>query len=1018
MKLIAKISNNINASKKPWFLIDGPRGAGKSSLLTDSVAPFKEIRPGFFSTADAVYIDPPSAVISAGDDGWGDFCRRAARYKFLQRRALDGLLIVVDVHELSTVDAVSVDRIAANLRSRADALAVSTGYDVPVYFIFNKIDLFDGFAEFFGDKGVAGRLRVLGALSDARGVSAACSPVTVFARHFREIRGELSDICVRRVISADNPGHYGKNGRLYRFLTGFELAEAPIAAFLTEFFRARGNGGARFCGFFFTSSKAGAVALSRKVVCEVIPKTPYRAKDVADGRWSCYLRRAGSYALTGLLWAAFVSLFVGGGLSDAAYIRGVQAELAAIFEGGAEAANQFAALEKLRSAREYLRGGFMRPWRLIFGTDAASGAVFRAYAGASERVVAQPAARYLEASVKRRITAQAGDLPASERMALYRELEAYLLLTGGNLVKGVNEDSAACRVGAAFKKMPGVEDEVIMANIRMTVKLAAEGRYKNIPADNAAVESARARLAAAPQAAAVYAAVMDRLARAHAPLPMAKITGGGVLLKHGRDVSDLYTRGGWENAVFPELVKASKEPFKADWVTGPPAAVSNEERLLSELASLYAEDLTRSWLEFIKNTYVSVQPSLPSLARDLDLLAAPDCETGRMLAAACSLATQPASDFSLSRVSANSASSIKGQVTGAVNKLRGGVAGVAYDIRDPFAEARSASFAHAEAFLKNGAFDAYRGALGKLAEKIRVCVDRNSYVPFITGGDDPLRECRVALDRAYASMPSRVSVSLRRILEPPLDIATAALTKAVVEEIEESWSAEVVNTYAGKLMNRYPFDKKGNDASWGDFEEFFKPQGGILWKYRDKNLSGVLERTSRGWEGAGRSIRLPLPLNDELPRFFNGAERIADSFFKKDGQPKRHEIIFRPIRSSSGEVVLLSGDKLFDFKTGQPATIGKQQGSEADEAIALRLTTADKAQEEMRLTGEWAAIRLFETGIVDKLGNDKYRIHWRLNVRGIYMANISATVQSNTEALFDKTLTDEFFVPKRVFRNN
>ncbi len=1028
--LLSGFSRRVNASEKPWFLVDGPQDSGKSSFLSGSGAPFEFVaqRDGqaglrFFFTEDAVYIDPPSGLVFASNDVWGAFCRCLARHKFLRRRAVDGLIIVVDIRELLSMDAVSIDRVAADLRARTDAMSSFTGYDAPVYIVFNKIDLLDGFTELLGDKGIAGRLPFLGAVlsgRDAKAADARTTPVTAFVGRFREICAELSDICARRVISAGERGYYDKTGRLYRFLTRFTLAEAPVAAFLAEFFRARGNGNARFCGFFFTSSGTGApaaVALSRKVVGEVIPKTPYRAKETSEGTLPYYLRKVASYTLTGMLWAALVSLFVVGGLRDAARIRGLQAELTAIFEGEAAAANQFAALEKMRLTHEYLRGKLRRPWRLIFGTDAVCAAVRRAYTAASERLIALPAARFMEASVNRRITeSRADELSASERAALYGELKAYLLLTDGNIVKGVNADSVANLIAPAFKDLSGAEADVVAANIRMTVKLALDGSYKNVPANAKTVEAARDKLAAAPQAAVVYASIMDKLAAARRPLPMSRITGGGGMLKHGRDVSGLYTRDGWENAVFPEFIKASKEPLKADWVTGPPTAVSSEDKLLSELTSLYTDDLTRRWLDFIRNTYVNVQPSLPLLARDLELFAAHDCELGRMLAAVCSLAVQQPADLSLP--SEKSAASVKGRVTGAVNKLRGAAATIGSDLRDPFTEAR-ASFAHVETFLKGGAFDAYQGGLGKLAAKIRECGDRNTYVAFITGGaDDPLKESRLALDRGYASMPAPVSASLKRVLESPLDVAATALTKAVIEEIEESWKAEVVNPYVNKSINRYPLDKKGNDASWSDFEEFFKPQSGILWKYCDKNLSGVVERTSRGWESVGRSVQLPLSVNDDVIRCLNGAERIANDFFKKDGAPKRHEIVFSPIKSSSGEVVLLSGDKVFDFKNGMPVTIGRQQGAETDEAVILRLTTADKAQEETRFTGEWALSRLFEAGKVDKLGNDKYRVNWRLNVRGIYTANITATVQSNTAALFDRGVIEGFVVPKQVFRGN
>jgi type VI protein secretion system component VasK len=1005
-------------------LVAGKSGAGKSSFLANSGANFEFVSrgdglPRLFFAARAVYIDASGALASAPEER-GAFRDLLPRRMFWRRRAFSGLLLVVDMPELLSMDAAAVSATAAELRSYADALALFTGYEVPAHIIFNKIDLLDGFGEFFGGGDAAGRVPFLGAVLDG----AEPSPQAAFSRCHRRICGELFDYCVWRVINADNPGHYDRNVPLYRFLTGFMLAESQITAFLAEFFRPRGREGVRFRGFFFASSgaaKRGAAApasrLSRKIVGDVIPEASTRVRELSEGTLPYYIRKAGAYTLIALVWAALAYVLFGGVLRDAAHVGALQSELAGILSGEATPASRFAALEKLRLSYEYLGGTLRRPGRLIFRTGGARAAVLRAYVAASERAVAERAARSVEASVKRLSAPRQGELSGPERQALYRELEAYLVLTGGNRVRGVSVDSIASRVASAFGKLPGVEGAVVRSNVYMAVKLAAGGNYKNIPADQNVVAAARERLAAAPQALTVYSSVMDRLTPSRRPLQFRQISGGGGMLRHGRDICDLYTRAGWENAVLPEFIKAARAPLKADWVTGHAAVAVNEERMLHELAALYADNLCRLWLDFVGNTSVNVPPNLPSLPGDLEALASRDSEVKRMLAAVCSLATQQPLDISLPRVSSKSASSIKGQASGAAGKLRGEAAVLRYDIPDPFAEARGV-FAPLEAFLNGGAFDAYQGGLGKLAEKARQCGGRGSYAPFIArGADDPLAECRLSLNRACASVPAAVSAPLKRLLEPPLDAAAAALTKAITDEIEESWNLEVVGPYRSKLAGRYPIDRNGNDLAWGDFEEFFKPRSGAIWRYCDKNFSGIVERTSRGWEGAGRAIALPLSLNDEVLRCLNAAERITENFFKNDGAPKRHEIIFYPIKSSSGEAALILGDKRSDFKNGLPVTVSRPHGSDADGTITVRLATADKAQEEMRFTGEWAVIRLFEAGKVDRMGNDRYRVNWKLNVRGIYTANISAVAQSNTAALFDRGVTEGFAVPGPVFRN-
>jgi type VI protein secretion system component VasK len=110
------------------------------------------------------------------------------------------------------------------------------------------------------------------------------------------------------------------------------------------------------------------------------------------------------------------------------------------------------------------------------------------------------------------------------------------------------------------------------------------------------------------------------------------------------------------------------------------------------------------------------------------------------------------------------------------------------------------------------------------------------------------------------------------------------------------------------------------------------------------------------------------------------------------------------------------GEKRLEFHGGQPIPTSRPQGGR-DEAIMLRLTTADRAQEELSFRGEWGMARLFNAGKIDRLSGDKYRINWRLNVRNIYTANITGTVQSNMEALFDESVTRGFAVPKSLFKD-
>ena len=178
-----------------------------------------------------------------------------------------------------------------------------------------------------------------------------------------------------------------------------------------------------------------------------------------------------------------------------------------------------------------------------------------------------------------------------------------------------------------------------------------------------------------------------------------------------------------------------------------------------------------------------------------------------------------------------------------------------------------------------------------------------------------------------------------------------------------------------------------------------------------------MERTPRGWENVSqRSLSLRLPVSEEALRCCNRAEKIANAFFTRNGSPRPQEAAFYPFASTSGDVQFFIGEKRLEFHGGQPIPASRPQGS-GDEAIILRLTTADRAQEELSFRGEWGMARLFNAGKIDRIGGDKYRINWRLNVRNIYTANITGTAQSNMEALFDESVARGFAVPKSLFKD-
>jgi len=883
--------------RKPRFLISGPPGSGKTMLLAKSGLPYgfiypesrlsgKHDMPGWFFSDNAVYIDIPGTL--SAPQKWGPLVSALKKHRFGRRRAVDGLLFVIDLCDFLRMDQSGSNKLAVDMREQADILISATGYNVPVCFIFSKTDRIEGGREFLSDDNIYGRMPVLGALFSDDGP--ARPPADIFSECYQKICDAVSDLCLLKMVSTDNTE---KNRALCRFLAGLRTAEGRIAAFFTEFFACSARVSPRLGGFFLTPAHSG------RILGGIIPQAEFRIKKAQAGTPAYRFRSFCFYLLMTILCAAAVFGIAGSGLRDALHMRTLRGGLLSLLDDDPAIENQYMALERLRLSYDYLQGTVKSPGRLIFGTGKVCEKIRDAYIAASGQVMVAPAAKYLESSLTKPNQRRPGEMTAEEHRLLYNDLKTYLLLTGGSKVDADEIAGIAETFELSLKKSPGeryrsLHEQIVRGNINTVIKFAADGRYPN-RADKNAVQAARLKLAAAPRAGVLYTSVMDKLHAQRRAVPIVQIIGVSELLRYGRDVSALYTREGWEQSVRAELINASKAQPKAGWVMGGAGVLADEAMLLGELVSLYSDDLSRRWLDFIRNVYVSLPADIPSIARDLERLSSRNSETGRMLRAACSLAMQSPDDLTLPQSPPVSVGAIKGQIASVSNKLRGNTSSLTHDIRDPFIDAGK-TFGPLETFLSGGGFDGYTGAMSGLSESLRQCGERGAFAStFTSRGDDPIKISRDRLTKAYAAMPAPLSAALRRVLESPLDITAGILAGKISAEIEESWNAEVAAHFNAGLAPRNPFNRSGADLSWVDFEEFFKPGSGMLWAYQEKNLAGLIERTPKGWvRTPARSQSVRVSVNDDVISAYNRAEKVAAHFFRPDGAPKRPFNTFYP----------------------------------------------------------------------------------------------------------------------------
>jgi len=248
----------------PWYLFIGLPGSGKSTLIVQSGFSFSYTEPkkplgrpivgptegcDFWVANEAVFIDPSGRYFAddISQDGWAGILDQIKQRR--KARPADGVVLVIDIDSLigAGPDAIRVQ--AERTRSVLDLTAKAFGMVLPVYLLFDKIDLLDGFEEFFAGAG-NGDSTPFGTTFRQEQYESP-HPEEEFKSSFD---GIYKSLLVRRVslLSESNGAHQEK---AYAFPAQFPLIRERLSEFIEVLFQMNQfREQPLFRGFYFTSS--------------------------------------------------------------------------------------------------------------------------------------------------------------------------------------------------------------------------------------------------------------------------------------------------------------------------------------------------------------------------------------------------------------------------------------------------------------------------------------------------------------------------------------------------------------------------------------------------------------------------------------------------------------------------------------------------------------------------------------------------------------------------------------------
>jgi type VI secretion system protein ImpL len=642
--------------KRPWYVIIGPPGAGKTTALLNSGLRFPFVEQAvkgiggtrnldFWFADEAVLVDTAGRYTTQDSDasvdaaGWGAFLKLLKRHRPVQ--PVNGILVAIGADALLAGDCAAIDAHARAVRRRLVEVRASLEAAIPVYLLVTKADLLAGFTDYFDDLDVEGRRAVLGAtLPFAEGRPGAPE----LAHAFDGMAQAVADRQARRVFEEVDQR---RRGTMLGFPAQLRSLRARLMRFAEGAFVAGDESAGTLRGFYLTSGVQTGAPLDRilssmgevydtpvepapagrgrayflnRLLTEVmfaeagLVTTDAKAKVRRRGQLVGALAAIGiATALVLAVWGvsfarnrAFQNQLAQATAAAETQLRDAGVDLTQVREDDADLRATIPGLDALRNLpRGYAeRRGGGPALAMTFGLyqRSLSTQAEETYRDALRRVMLPPVLLRLEAVLKAN---------GRDPMALYEPLKVYLMLgqQGPMDAKAVRAWVTADWAGELY---PGADSQAERTALTRHLDalledgdMAAVWPRRRPPLDGPLVASARAAVQTLSLADRAYAVMKQKASTAGAPWEAANILSQGDLLAFASPdqvasyrIPYFFTRAAYEKTYLPGLATVQQDLKRDLWVLGgaDEGGVGAElQNVRPGVAGLYAKDYVAAW---------------------------------------------------------------------------------------------------------------------------------------------------------------------------------------------------------------------------------------------------------------------------------------------------------------------------------------------------------------------------------------------------------------------------------------
>lgn len=987
----------------PWYLLLGPQGSGKTSLLEYSGLNLplnprqdKAIAPpaptsdcDWYFAEQGVLLDTHGDYLTQFDDGsmsgWNMLLKLLARHR--RSKPLNGVLINIPVNLLLTEDKTLLEQLADQVRSRLEDIHRHLHSQSPVYLVLSKADRIPGFDCFHNHLGREQSQQPFGVhFSETERADA-----KLLTLKFDELLSHLGSQVIERSRGENHPKRVA---RIADFPRRMSLIVTPLTTFVDKAFA--GNHfqpGNPLRGVYLTSAPhlesadetapastgkrhsrgargkrkmRGQPRFIHDVLSQIIFPEAGMArldqKEVRRVRWqqlAMCSAAVGCLGLFGSMWAKGFSQ----NSERLTHLNQLGEQLAQDRLKLNVQDDAFATLPLLEKSHGALRL-FTAPEPATFGHlttldqhRTVHPALLNAYRHELQTRLLPRITRQLENRVR-------ADL--NNREPLLNSFRAYLMLNDlehRDVAFMNNSITAEWRAGYAAttddqQKLSRHLSRLFEHPVRVSL-------------DTELIKQARQALRNTPMADLTYQTLKDK-ARLLPDYHLNRQVDphGALFVDSGGSIPGFYTKKSYQRYFLAQGMSLVQEGLRDGWVMGEGNLhnISDLQALMIEIEQLYLRDYADHWSQAIGEIEWSPINSVTQGAQQAALLTAASSPLLKLL-----IEIRENTRFEAPQTVAEE------QVeTGMLPQPT--LAKAAASVADQTKSALQVS-------LPNGG----RIALQRRFESLHRLLDEAGNPALeLTSTSQALNNLQLQLATvARSSQPGHAAFDLAKSrmggqldaisvmrtssarLPPPLngwlgtlaDDSWRVLLDDTYRYINQRYQRELYSVYDQAIAKRYPFMATSeSDVTIADFREFFKVQG-LAERFFDHYLKPFIKDDSQQYRLRGvddRSLPVSLSTLNQMAR----VQTIRRSFFRED--PEQPQVKFRlepySLDQNLSRADFRFGDKQLEYRHGPIVPLALQWPADADNGIASLIVEESGGRRVgyQENTGPWSLFRLIE----------------------------------------------------------